>query len=98
MEEDADRLKPKEKKKMNFMQKYYHPGAFFRTFDEADLLQNEKYDYLAPTLGDKADKTMLPQVMQVKNFGRASRTKYTHLVDQDTTDRSSPWYISFCYN
>lgn len=28
---------------------------------------------------------------QVKNFGRSGRTKYTHLLDQDTTQFDSPW-------
>lgn len=29
--------------------------------------------------------------IQVKNFGRSGRTKYTHLVDQDTTSYDSAW-------
>ncbi len=43
-----------------------------RTFDE-------------PTLEDKFNRESLPKILQVKNFGKRSRTKYTHLVDQDTT-------------
>jgi microfibrillar-associated protein 1 len=42
-------------------------------------------------LEDKCDKTVLPKVMQVKNFGRSGRTKYTHLVDQDTTQFDAAW-------
>ena len=44
-----------------------------------------KRDFAQATLEDHFNKTVLPKVMQVKDFGRAGRTKYTHLVDQDTT-------------
>lgn len=35
--------------------------------------------------------TPSPICHQVKNFGRSGRTKYTHLVDQDTTSFDSAW-------
>ena len=35
---------------------------------------------------------------QVKNFGRSGRTKYTHLLDQDTTHFDSPWIADSMQN
>lgn len=75
------------KGKYKFLQKYYHRGSFFLD-NEEDVL---KRDFSGATLEDHFDKTILPKVMQVKNFGRSGRTKYTHLVDQDTTSFDSPW-------
>jgi len=75
------------KGKYKFLQKYYHRGAFFLD-NEEDVF---KRDFSGATLEDHFDKTILPKVMQVKNFGRSGRTKYTHLVDQDTTSFDSPW-------
>lgn len=75
------------KGKYKFLQKYYHRGAFYLDKEEEVF----KQDFSAPTLEDHFDKTVLPKVMQVKNFGRCGRTKYTHLVDQDTTKFDSPW-------
>ncbi|XP_064634568.1 microfibrillar-associated protein 1-like [Lineus longissimus] len=92
--------KPKEitnkasKGKYKFLQKYYHRGAFFLDEDK-DIF---KRDFARPTLEDHFDKTILPKVMQVKNFGRSGRTKYTHLVDQDTTNFESPWISETAQN
>ncbi|GIY81350.1 microfibrillar-associated protein 1 [Caerostris darwini] len=82
------------KGKYKFLQKYYHRGAFFLN-NEDDIYRR---DFSAPTLEDHFDKTILPKVMQVKNFGRSGRTKYTHLVDQDTTIFDSPWMAETAQN
>ena len=55
-----------------------------------------KRDFSGATLEDQFDKTVLPKVMQVKNFGRSGRTKYTHLVDQDTTKVRGFLYNARC--
>ncbi|CAO2816086.1 unnamed protein product [Amaranthus hypochondriacus] len=85
--------------KRNFMQKHYHPGAFFQS-DPDDLTGTAGFDeiyrrdFSAPTGEDKMNKTILPKSMQVKNFGRRGRTKWTHLSNEDTTDFNSPWSYS----
>ncbi|GLT95408.1 hypothetical protein SLE2022_130910 [Rubroshorea leprosula] len=84
------------KQKWKFMQKYYHKGAFFQSEadDPAATAGTDGIfirDFSAPTGEDRMDKTILPKVMQVKHFGRSGRTKWTHLVNEDTTDWNNPW-------
>jgi microfibrillar-associated protein 1 len=83
------------KKKWNFMQKYYHKGAFFQSEsndrDAAGGDAIQRRDFSAPTGEDKMDKTILPKVMQVKHFGHSGRTKWTHLVAEDTTKWDNPY-------
>lgn len=88
-------LPPQNKQKWRFMQKYFHKGAFYQT--EADdrngVPESDdifRRDFSAPTGEDKMDKSILPKVMQVKHFGRSGRTKWTHLVNEDTTDWNNP--------
>ena len=75
-----------DKPKWKFLQKYYHKGAFY--LDSTSIKSQDDVrakDYSDPTLEDKIDKEKLPSILRVKNFGKKGRTKYTHLVDQDTT-------------
>ncbi|TBU43065.1 splicing factor, Prp19-binding domain-containing protein [Dichomitus squalens] len=83
LKEDMERAeqsrKEKPKGQQKFLQKYWHKGAFHQ--DEEIL---RKHDYTEAT-ESTVDVSLLPKVMQVKNFGKRGRTKYTHLLDQDTT-------------
>ena len=78
--EHAQKLREeKPKGQQKFLQKYWHKGAFHQ---DEEILQ--KRDYTEAT-ESTMDVSLLPKVMQVKNFGKRGRTKYTHLLDQDTT-------------
>ncbi|KIK04314.1 hypothetical protein K443DRAFT_427001 [Laccaria amethystina LaAM-08-1] len=83
MKEDLERAQKlredKPKGQQKFLQKYWHKGAFHQ--DEEILKRHDFTEATESTI----DVSMLPKVMQVKNFGKRSRTKYTHLLDQDTT-------------
>lgn len=94
---EGEQTSVKDKKNWKFLQKYYHRGAFFQTEaeykGEAAPLAGEatQRDFSAPTGADLGDRSALPAVMQVKNFGRRGQTKWTHLVGEDTTDFAAPW-------
>ena len=83
LKEDLERAeqsrKDKPKGQQKFLQKYWHKGAFHQ--DEEIL---RRHDFTEATQST-VDVSLLPKVMQVKNFGKRGRTKYTHLLDQDTT-------------
>ena len=74
-----------------FMQKYYHQGAFFQSVSDnkhasGGVEEVYKKDYAsAPTGEDRFNKSVLPEVMQVRNFGKRGRTKWTHLSKEDTS-------------
>ena len=55
----TDHNQRKQQTAYNFMQKYYHKGAFYQG-DDKDLKDR---DFNLPTLEDKADKSLLPETM-----------------------------------
>jgi microfibrillar-associated protein 1 len=83
---NIDRFR-KERPKQKFLQKYFHKGAFYN--DEVKTVLER--DFSQPTLEDHFNRDVLPEVLQVKNFGKAGRSKWTHLSKEDTTDRKSGW-------
>jgi microfibrillar-associated protein 1 len=77
--------------KGKFMQRFFHRGAFYmdeEEWDESDV-RHKSAEYAREATGeDKIDKSQLPEVMQVKNFGFARQnTRYKGLANEDTTDK-----------
>ncbi|PWN36889.1 uncharacterized protein FA14DRAFT_159191 [Meira miltonrushii] len=69
----------KEGEQQGFMQKYYHKGSFFQ---DLDILKGRDYSAMTESA---ADKKNLPDVMQVRDYGKKGRSKWTHLTNEDTS-------------
>ena len=75
----------------NHNQRFFHRGAFY--MDESEWkegdIREKAADYAATATGeDLIDRSKLPEVMQVKNFGHARQnTRYKGLAKEDTTDK-----------
>ena len=82
-----------EKPKLGFMQKYYHKGAFFQDARDDEFATTEKAeifnrDFNEATNAEKGvDRTTVPEAMRLRQgqFGKAGRSKWTHLSNEDTT-------------
>lgn len=82
-----DTLRPF-KSKLQYLQKYYHKGAFFANEKQDDMDHVFNRDYNLPTWEDKIDKSNLPKSLQ-KRRGlqfKKGQSKYTHLTNEDTTN------------
>jgi microfibrillar-associated protein 1 len=82
-----DTLRPF-KSKINFLQRYYHRGAFYQSDAQANLDHVYNRDYNLPVAEDKVDLSALPEIMQVRrgNLFKKGRSKYKHLTAEDTSN------------
>ncbi|WBW74467.1 splicing associated factor Saf3 [Schizosaccharomyces osmophilus] len=78
----------KKKKPVQFLQKFYHRGAFYQ---DQDIVRNRDYSEAAE--GEIQHKETLPKAMQVRGntFGMAGQTRWTHLANEDTSKTGSAW-------
>ena len=86
----------KSKAKLNFMQKYYHKGAYYQATEEKGLEKEDIYrrDYNEAVGADNFNKELLPGVMQVRggDFGKRGQSKWTHLTAEDTAHNQKDKY------
>merc|ERR1712226_1568076 len=85
--ERKSKKEPKTRQKQNFLQRYYHKGVYYQ--DDEELVAKAEVRASAPTMDDKFDRSVLPEVMQTKYFGKRSQVKHTHLKNEDTSRRDA---------
>jgi microfibrillar-associated protein 1 len=70
---------------MQFMQKYYHKGAFFT--DEMKELGLDQRNLMGARFEDQTNRELLPQYMQMRDLtklGKKGGTRYKDMKSEDT--------------
>ncbi|KAF2022983.1 hypothetical protein EK21DRAFT_81838 [Setomelanomma holmii] len=78
-EEHADRGE------MQYMQKYFHKGAFFT--DELKELGVDRRNFMGARFEDQTSREVLPEFMQIRDMtklGKKGRTRYKDMKTEDT--------------
>lgn len=71
--------------KIEYMQKYFHKGAFYQ--DEATAQGLSERDIMGARFVDQSGKDTIPEYLQVRDvtrIGRKGRTKYKDMRNEDT--------------
>ncbi|CAI6332431.1 unnamed protein product [Periconia digitata] len=70
---------------MQYMQKYFHKGAFFQ--EELKELGIDKRNAMGARFQDETNRELLPEYMQIRDMtklGKKGRTKYRDMKSEDT--------------
>ena len=73
--------------------RFHHRGAFYMDADTlrdagSDDVRHKAAQYSRAATGDeKFDRSKMPEIMKVKNFGLAGQTKYRGLAKEDTSEK-----------
>lgn len=94
LKEDMDRANESRQRARGgqaFLSKYHHSGVFYAEDERTrELMERERRNKVE--MQDQVlDMASLPKMMQVRDFGKRSRTKHTHLRDVDTTSQEAGW-------
>ena len=58
---------------------------------ETGKLDPRRKQYMEATGDDRRNMEFLPEILQRRNFGKKSQTKWTHLSNEDTTKGDNLW-------
>ena len=70
---------------MQFMQKYFHKGAFYQ--EDLQELGIDKRNLMGATFEDSTNREVLPEYMQIRDMtklGKKGRTRYRDMKTEDT--------------